>query len=82
MKKYNPCEYRKTVRMGNGKWFNQCEYRKMVESVQAAATIEAKPIFGHGGLDALVEEKFGGVKVAIAPHHSIAAAYNLFFFYR
>ena len=34
MKKYNPCEYRKTVRMGTGKGFNQCEYRKIVESVQ------------------------------------------------
>ena len=45
----------------------------------AAATIEAKPISGHGGLDAFVEEKFGGAKVAIAPHHSIAATYNLFF---
>ena len=34
MKKYNPCEYRKTVRMSIGKGFNQCEYRKIVESVQ------------------------------------------------
>ena len=34
MKKYNPCEYRKTVWMGTRKGFNQYEYRKMLESVQ------------------------------------------------
>ena len=49
MKKYNPCEYRKTVRMGTGKGFNQCEYRKMVESVQVP---------GKGRIHASIEKLF------------------------
>ena len=49
MKKYNPCEYRKTVRMGTGKGFNQFEYRKMVESVQVP---------GKGRIRASIEKLF------------------------
>ena len=49
MKKYIPCEYRKTIRMGTGKGFNQSEYRKMVESVQVP---------GKGRILASIEKLF------------------------
>ena len=49
MKKYNPCEYRKTVRMATGKGFNQCEYQKIVESVQVP---------GKGRIRASIEKLF------------------------
>ena len=31
-KKWNMCEYRKTVLTSNEKWYNRCEYRKVIES--------------------------------------------------
>ena len=31
-KKWNPCEYRKTVLTSTEKWKNRCEYRKIIES--------------------------------------------------
>ena len=55
------------------------EGAKVVQSIAAVAqsivttTIEAKPISGHGGLDAVVEEKSKGAKSVTAPHRSIVA---------
>ena len=49
MKKYNPCEYQKIIRMGTRKGSNLCEYRKMVESVQVP---------GKGRIRASIEKLF------------------------